>query len=158
MPTTWSTWQILKPKNWLFRRAKKRRKKLLLTLCQNQVRRVVNHLKFLSIQIVTFLAHSPVLIKTESGETFGVRQPSPAPLVHSETAPETHTISPNGDAQPMPTNSKQQDRVFKIACIDNGLAFPFQHPSDIRSCKSEQLFRLNLMNTLFQNLTNFTFV
>ncbi|KAI6240174.1 Phosphatidylinositol 4-kinase type 2-beta [Aphelenchoides fujianensis] len=29
--------------------------------------------------------------------------------------------------------SKRPDRIFHISCIDNGLAFPFQHPSGIRS-------------------------
>ncbi|KAI6176868.1 Phosphatidylinositol 4-kinase type 2 [Aphelenchoides bicaudatus] len=82
-------------------------------------------------------AHSPVLIKTESGENFVVQQAqtSTEPMPHSETIPESHTIGPSSDfaQQASSTNSNQQDRIFTIACIDNGLAFPFKHPSDVRS-------------------------
>jgi len=78
-------------------------------------------------------SHRHFVASTETGEKFSSRSDSPPPLVHAQTIPESHTINPAGDMNIQETDSQKPDRIFKIACIDNGLAFPFKHPSDIRS-------------------------
>lgn len=75
-----------------------------------------------------------MLIKTETGESFSPKelQESDMPLAHATTIPDPQFKSDEVE-QGTSTASQQVDRIFKIACIDNGLAFPFKHPSDIRS-------------------------
>jgi hypothetical protein len=52
----------------------------------------------------------------------------------SSSTIEQAEMGPSGDHV-----DEVKERVFSIACIDNGLAFPFKHPSDFRSCKSLNL-------------------
>jgi hypothetical protein len=75
-------------------------------------------------------SHNKIVIKTDTGETYTAEESSES----TKTVPETHATIPTINIEEVNDDKpKKSDRTFTIACIDNGLAFPFKHPSDIRS-------------------------
>lgn len=67
---------------------------------------------------------------------------------HEEVPPASVTVP---SIPPPPTKTRQ----FRLAAIDNGLAFPFKHPGEIRSCEftaRPRAFRSLLLGRLLQVL------
>lgn len=63
---------------------------------------------------------SKIVLKTDTGEIYSPKEPIP-------------TEENNVDKLKEEDQLKKGNQIFTIACIDNGLAFPFKYPSDIRS-------------------------
>ena len=64
--------------------------------------------------------------------------------MHTYTSPHhthTHTHTQDDERWSLVTAGEERGSV-KIAAIDNGLAFPFKHPDEWRTCKFENLDRI----------------